>query len=546
MYNLPLYLYGNIIAPFAIVNTIKAVMMQKHLIKKIKKAMTRPKPVLLCILDGWGLNPSAESNAVAMANTPSFDALWDANPHTTLRADGAHVGLPDGQFGNSEVGHLNIGAGRVVMQSLPRISKAVTDNTLKDIPALQDFITALKDSGGTAHLMGLLSDGGVHAHIDHIIGLTTVLAAQNIPVNIHVFTDGRDTPPKSAGGYITTLEDAIAPLNNTRITTVSGRFYAMDRDNRWERVSQAYNAIVHAEGADFDSANGAVETAYLNDITDEFIEPTVIDDYMGLRAEDGILFANFRADRAREILRALTQPDFSDFDRKDAPRPITALGMVSYSDDLNTVMTTLFPPEVMTGLLGETVAKAGLTQLRTAETEKYPHVTFFFNGGEETPADGEERILVPSPKVATYDLQPEMSAIELTDKLVEAIENNSFDMIIINYANADMVGHTGDIPAAIKAVETVDACVGRVASAIKKMGGTMLITADHGNADVMVDPVTGEPHTAHTTNPVPLILVGGGDVTLNDGGKLGDIAPTMLRLLNLNQPDEMTGTCLIA
>lgn len=507
--------------------------------------MTRPKPVLLCILDGWGLNPSTDNNAVEMANTPNFDALLAKNPNTTLRADGAYVGLPDGQFGNSEVGHLNIGAGRIVMQDLPRITKAVTDNTLKDIPSMQDFISTLKKSGGVAHLMGLLSDGGVHAHIDHIIGIAKTLSAEGICVNIHAFADGRDTPPKSAGGYIAALEEVISTLNNVRITTVSGRFFAMDRDNRWERVSQAYNAIVHAQGADFDSASGAIETAYLNDMTDEFIEPTVIDDYMGLQPEDGILFANFRADRAREILAALTLPNFDGFDRGDAPLPTAALGMVDYSDELNAVMTTLFAPEKMTGLLGETVAAAGLTQLRTAETEKYPHVTFFFNGGEEKPYNGEERILVPSPKVKTYDLQPEMSAIELTDKLVSAIESDQFDMIIINYANPDMVGHTGDIPACIKAIETVDACVGRVSEAVTKSGGAMLITADHGNADMMVDPITGEPHTAHTTNPVPLILVGAGDATLNDNGKLGDIAPTMLKLLNIDQPLEMTGTCLI-
>lgn len=507
--------------------------------------MTQPKPVLLCILDGWGLNPSAENNAVTMANTPNFDRLWDNNPHTTLRADGAHVGLPEGQFGNSEVGHLNIGAGRIVMQDLPRISKAAQENSIKDIPAMQDFIKTVKESGGVAHLMGLVSDGGVHAHITHIISLAKLLDDNGIAVNIHAFTDGRDTPPKSALTYITKLEEAIAPLNNTRITTISGRFYAMDRDNRWERVSQAYNAIVHAEGSDFDSAIGTIETAYLNDMTDEFIEPAVIDDYMGLQAQDGILFANFRADRAREILRALTKPNFDGFDRGKAPLPKACLGMVDYADDLNEVMTTLFPPEVMTGLLGETVAKAGLTQLRTAETEKYPHVTFFFNGGIETPYEGEERILIPSPKVKTYDLQPEMSAPELTHKLISAIGDQKFDMIIVNFANPDMVGHTGDIPATIKAVETVDTCLGQIADAIQNVGGAMLITADHGNADLMVDPITGAPHTAHTTNPVPLILVGAGDVGLSDNGKLGDIAPTILRLLNLDQPEEMTGTCLI-
>ncbi len=504
------------------------------------------KPVILCILDGWGINPSPENNAIAMAQTPNFDQLQKDNPHTLLHADGGYVGLPDGQFGNSEVGHLNIGAGRIVMQDLPRITHAIQQDTLKDNPAMQNFIKKMMDQKGTIHLMGLVSDGGVHAHIDHMIALAQLLCKAGLSVNIHVFTDGRDTPPKSAMGYIQTVQDAIKNFPTIRIATVSGRFYAMDRDNRWERVEKAYNAIAKGDGADFESAESVIKTAYLNDITDEFIEPSVIDDYAGIAPQDGLVFANFRTDRAREILRALTLPNFTDFDRGTAPIVTSALGMVNYADDLNEVMTTLFPPETMTGLLGDIVSKAGMKQLRAAETEKYPHVTFFFNGGEETPYMGEDRLLIPSPKVKTYDLQPEMSAIELTDQLVEKITEKTYDMIIINYANPDMVGHTGDIPATIKAVETVDACVGRLAKAINNVGGVLLITADHGNADLMVDPNTGEPHTAHTTNRVPFIMVGANnDLELNTNGKLGDIAPTILTLLNIQKPQEMTGTCLI-
>jgi 2,3-bisphosphoglycerate-independent phosphoglycerate mutase len=508
--------------------------------------MTAKKTVLLCILDGWGLNPVKENNAIAMAKTPNFDRLWNEFPHTTLRADGLAVGLPEGQFGNSEVGHMNIGAGRIVMQDLPRITLALENGELAKNSVLLDHIEALKKSGGRAHIMGLISDGGVHAHQEHIAGVVKIISGHDVPVVLHLFTDGRDTPPASAKNYVEKFLTQIKDCKNTIIGSISGRFYAMDRDNRWERVSRAWEAITHGKGLSAPDALTAVTQSYAINEQDEFIQPTVIGYYKGLQANDGLFMTNFRADRAREILRALVQPDFKDFDRGNYTVPKLNLGMVEYSDDLNLFLTTVFTTLNMTDLLGETVAKAGLTQLRTAETEKYPHVTFFFNGGEETPYIGEERILVASPKVATYDLQPEMSAPELTDKLVAAIESKKFDMIILNFANPDMVGHTGIIPAAIKAVETVDHSLGRISDTIKHVGGVLLVTADHGNADQMVDPVTGEPYTAHTTNPVPFIVAGADHVmALNMGGKLGDIAPTILALLGIEQPAAMTGASLI-
>jgi 2,3-bisphosphoglycerate-independent phosphoglycerate mutase len=507
--------------------------------------MTAKKTVLLCILDGWGLNPVAENNAIAMAKTPNFDRLWNEFPHTTLRADGLAVGLPEGQFGNSEVGHMNIGAGRIVMQDLPRITLALENGELAKNQVLLDYIAALKQSGGRAHIMGLISDGGVHAHQEHIAGVVKIISGHDMPVVLHLFTDGRDTPPASARNYVEKFLGKIKDCKNTIIGTVSGRFYAMDRDNRWERVSRAWEAITHAKGLAAPDALTAVTQSYAINEQDEFIQPTVVGNYNGLQPNDGLFMTNFRADRAREILRALVQPDFTNFDRGNYTVPKLNLGMVEYSDDLNPFLTTTFTTLNMTDLLGETVAKAGLTQLRTAETEKYPHVTFFFNGGQETPYTGEERILVASPKVATYDLQPEMSAPKLTDKLVAAIESKKFDMIILNFANPDMVGHTGIIPAAIKAVETVDHSLGRISEAMMKIGGVLLVTADHGNADQMVDPITGEPYTAHTTNPVPFIVAGANVSALNTGGKLGDIAPTILDLLGVEQPAAMTGTSLI-
>ncbi len=508
--------------------------------------MTAHTPVLLCILDGWGLNPLTENNAIALSNTPNYDRLWNEYPHTTLRADGLAVGLPEGQFGNSEVGHMNIGAGRVVMQDLPRITHSLAQGDLAQNTELLNYIAALKANGGSAHLMGLVSTGGVHAHQEHIAGIIQIISSHGVPVVMHIFTDGRDTPPASAAGFVEKFLHDINDCTNVTVGTVSGRFYAMDRDNRWERVSLAWDAITNAKGVTAPDALSAISQSYAKNEQDEFILPTVIANYGGIKPNDGIFMLNFRADRAREILRALVETDFIDFDRGNYVVPTLNLGLVEYSSDLNTYLKTVFDTLNMNGLLGEVVANAGRTQLRTAETEKYPHVTFFFNGGREEPYQSEERILVASPKVATYDLQPEMSAIELTDKLVAAIESKKFDFIALNYANPDMVGHTGDVQAAIKAVETVDACLGRVAQAIQNVGGVLLVTADHGNADQMVDPITGEPHTAHTTNPVPFIVVGANEVgSLNELGKLGDIAPTVLQLLGIEQPVEMTGQSLI-
>lgn len=508
--------------------------------------MTAQKTVLLCILDGWGLNPVTENNAIAMANTPHYDRLWQNFPHTTLRADGFCVGLPEGQFGNSEVGHMNIGAGRVVMQDLPRITQSLATGELAENPALLDYIATLKQNGGSAHVMGLVSNGGVHAHQDHIAGVIKIIDSHGVPVIMHLFTDGRDTAPSSAAGFVEQFLEELKDCRNLRIGSVSGRFYAMDRDNRWERVSRAWQAIVNAQGLTAPDALSAVTQSYAAGEQDEFIQPTVIGDYTGFKPNDGLFMTNFRADRAREILRALVEPDFDGFERGNYTVPKIALGMVEYSSELNAYLRPVFETLNMQDLLGEIVSKAGKTQLRTAETEKYPHVTFFFNGGQETPYPGEERILVPSPKVATYDLQPEMSAVELTDKLVAAIESRKFDMIVLNYANPDMVGHTGDIPAAIRAVETVDTCLGRVSAAIDAIGGVLVVTADHGNADQMVDPVTKEPYTAHTTNPVPFIVAGAEGVGgLKENGKLGDIAPTLLELLEVPQPEAMTGESLL-
>ncbi len=505
--------------------------------------MSKP-PVMLVILDGWGWREDAADNAVRQARTPNFDRLWAAGPRAFLATSGLDVGLPPGQMGNSEVGHLNIGAGRVVMQDLPRIDAAIADGSLPGMPPLRGFIAALRASGGTAHLMGLLSPGGVHAHQDQAAALARVLAAAGVPVAIHAFTDGRDTPPRSAPGF---LADFIAKLPaGARIATVTGRYWAMDRDNRWERVEKAWRAMVLAEGERAPDAQAAVAAAHAKDVTDEFIPATVLPGHAGIADGDGVLCVNFRADRAREILHALLDPAFGGFARPRVPRLAAALGMVEYSQPLNAHMATLFAPQSMADILGATVSAAGRTQLRMAETEKYPHVTWFLNGGEETPYPGEERVMVPSPKVATYDLQPEMSAPELTAKAVAAIAERRFDLIVLNFANADMVGHTGSLEAAIKACEAVDAGLGAIADAVAAQGGALLVTADHGNAELMRDPATGGPHTAHTTFRVPVLLAGGPPgVALRDG-RLADIAPTLLALLGVAQPEAMTGRSLLA
>jgi 2,3-bisphosphoglycerate-independent phosphoglycerate mutase len=498
---------------------------------------------MLVVLDGWGWREERADNAVAAARTPAFDALWAASPHAFLRTSGRDVGLPDGQMGNSEVGHLNLGAGRVVMQDLPRIDQAIEAGTLAAMPPLSAFVAALKASGGTCHLMGLLSPGGVHSHQDHAVALARVLTAAGIPVAVHAWTDGRDTPPRSAPAYLAAFERALP--EGARIATVSGRYFAMDRDNRWERVEKAWRAMALAEGPRFASAAAVVADAHGRDVTDEFIPPSVIGDYAGMADGDGVLSFNFRADRVRQTLAALLDPGFAGFPRPRTPRLAAALGMTEYSAALNPLIATLFPPQSMADILGAVVSRAGLAQLRIAETEKYPHVTYFLNGGEETPYPGEERVLVPSPKVATYDLQPEMSAPEVTDRAVDAIRSGRFDLIVLNFANADMVGHTGSLAAATKAVEAVDAGLGRIAEAVRAAGGALLVTADHGNAELMRDPATGGPHTAHTLNPVPVLLAGGpAGAGLRDG-RLADVAPTLLALLGLPKPAAMTGQSLL-
>ena len=496
---------------------------------------------MLMILDGWGWREDRRDNAVRQARTPHYDRLWAAGAHAFLRTSGADVGLPDGQMGNSEVGHLNIGAGRVVMQELPRITGAIADGSLAQAPALRGLVDALRRSGGACHLLGLVSDGGVHAHQDHAAALARILAAEGIPVRVHAFTDGRDTPPRSAAGFVAALEAALP--EGAQVATVCGRYYALDRDNRWERVNRAYAAIVEAEGARSPSAAAAVQDAYAHDVTDEFIVPAVVGDYAGMKDGDGVLSFNFRADRIRELLAALLDPAFDGFPRLP-PKLAAAAGMTRYGDQLAPLMGALFAPHSMAAILGETVSRAGRRQLRMAETEKYPHVTYFLNGGREQPFEGEERIMVPSPKVATYDLQPEMSAPELTRRAVEAIGTGQFDLVVLNFANPDMVGHTGSLPAAIVAVEAVDTGLGAIADAVMAGGGALLVAADHGNCEQMRDPETGEPHTAHTTNLVPVILAGRPGMALRDG-RLADLAPTLLALMGLDQPSEMTGSSLL-
>ncbi|MFZ5789522.1 MAG: 2,3-bisphosphoglycerate-independent phosphoglycerate mutase [Pseudomonadota bacterium] len=507
-----------------------------------------PRPVVLCILDGWGHrpDPAQPDNAIWQAKTPNLDRLAAGSPMSFLDASELAVGLPMGQMGNSEVGHMNLGGGRVVLQDLPRIDQAIKDGTLAKNPALLEFAAKLEASGGACHLMGLVSPGGVHSHQAHIAALANIVASQGVAVRIHAFLDGRDTPPSSARDHLARFEAALSPGAGIATATVSGRFYAMDRDKRWERVEKAYDALVLARGERAPTADAAVAQSYAREVTDEFVAPTVIDGYGGMKDGDGVLMGNFRADRAREILTALLDPAFSGFARARRVRFAAAAGLVEYSAALNAFLTTLFPPETVRNSIGEIVSKAGLKQLRIAETEKYAHVTFFFNGGEETVFPGEDRILVPSPKVATYDLKPEMSAYEVTDKLVEAIDAQTYDFIVVNYANTDMVGHTGNLAAAIEAVEAVDRCLGRVAEAVTRVGGAMLITADHGNAEMMFDPETGQPHTAHTLNRVPAMLVNApaGFDALADG-RLADVAPTLLALMGLPQPAEMTGRSLI-
>ncbi|MBV0913680.1 2,3-bisphosphoglycerate-independent phosphoglycerate mutase [Anianabacter salinae] len=503
--------------------------------------MSAPKPVVLCILDGWGIGPGLEGNAPALANTPTYDRLMAECPSATLVTHGPDVGLPTGQMGNSEVGHTNIGAGRVVAMDLGQIDLAIEDGSFDTRPALTRFIDALKASGGTAQIMGLASPGGVHSHQRHIAHAAKVIAQAGVPVQVHAVTDGRDVAPSSAAGQIAELQEGLP--DGARIGTLIGRYYAMDRDTRWDRVQEAADLVLSGKGRSAPDAVKAVAQAHDDGQTDEFIRAAVVDGYQPPKDGDGLLFINFRADRAREILSALVDPGFAEF---DAPRPDWAVvtGMVQYSDRLEQVMDVIFPKAKIVNTLGEWTAKHGLRQFRVAETEKYPHVTFFLNGGKESPEEGEDRKMPKSPKVATYDLQPEMSAGEVSDALVGAIAEG-YDLIVVNYANPDMVGHTGDLDAAIKACEAVDHGLGRAAAALEAAGGAMIVCADHGNCETMIDPVTGGPHTAHTLNPVPVILVGGPAGASLAPGRLADLAPTLLELMRLKPPPEMTGQSLI-
>src|SRR5262249_34818480 len=505
----------------------------------------RPRPLVLCILDGWGERHDRDHNAIELADTPTWHGFMRHCPHALIDASELHVGLPNGQMGNSEVGHMNIGAGRVVMQDLPRIDKAVASGELARNPKLHGFIAKLKASGGTCHLMGLMSPGGVHSHQAHITTLATILNEGGVPVAVHAFLDGRDTPPSSARGFMAEFLASVESCKRLTIATVGGRYWGMDRDKRWDRVALAYEALVDGKGEKAVNAVEAIDRGYARGETDEFIRPTVVDGYRGMADGDGVLMANFRADRVRQMATALLDQGFDGFQRPRVVRFAAATGMSEYSTALARFMAALFPPEPLRHVLGEVVADAGLMQLRIAETEKYAHVTFFLNGGEERQYPGEERILVPSPKVATYDLKPETSAYEVTDKLVAAIGSGAFDLIVVNFANTDMVGHTGNLDAAIKAVEAVDRCLGRVRDAVGRAGGAMVITADHGNAEMMEDPVTHQPHTAHTLNRVPIILVNGpaAHASLEDG-RLADITPTVLAVMGLPQPAEMTGHSL--
>ncbi|MFK7839210.1 MAG: 2,3-bisphosphoglycerate-independent phosphoglycerate mutase [Bdellovibrionales bacterium] len=511
-------------------------------------AHTPKKPVVLCILDGWGIGDGGEHDGIATAKTPNWDKFSSQYPSSTLITYGPDVGLPEGQMGNSDVGHTNIGAGRIVRQPLPRVNEAFESGSINENAHLLSFIDDLKNKGNTCHLMGLASHGGVHADIKHIMKMAEILDNAGVTVKIHAFTDGRDTSPKCADDAIKELQEHCDRLSNTNIVTVSGRYYAMDRDKRWERVSKAFNAISHAKTTmRASTALEAVEKAYSEDITDEFIHPTVIGDYRGIQPREGILFANFRADRAREILQALKYETFDDFDRGDYnPKAHAALGMVPYSKELDEYMKALFPAPLIKNNLGETIAKAGLTQIRIAETEKYPHVTFFFNSGNEVPFEGEDRTMPDSPKVDTYDLAPAMAAEEVRNRVIKALKDGAYDAVIVNFANPDMVGHSGDINAVRKACETVDEALGEIVPLVLEKEGKIIITADHGNADCMWDENKNEPHTAHTLNPVPVVVITkeGASFQLKEG-TLADLAPTMLELMDVEKPKEMTGQSLI-
>ncbi|MCI4664923.1 MAG: 2,3-bisphosphoglycerate-independent phosphoglycerate mutase [Neomegalonema sp.] len=505
--------------------------------------------VVLCILDGWGLGDGGPADATALGATPHFDRMMANRATATLATCGPDVGLPERQMGNSEVGHMNLGAGRVVWMDLPKIDRAIQSGAYADAASLGAFIAKVKAAGGAVHIAGLCSAGGVHAHHRHIAATAKICAAAGAPVKLHLFLDGRDTAPKSALEAIAALREELGDAENIEIATVAGRYFAMDRDKRWDRVARAYRAVAFGDGDRVESPEAAIKAAYDRGETDEFIAPAVIGSYAGPTAGDGLFMANFRADRAREILHALLEPGFDGFDRGAKIEFSAALGMVSYSAAIDAWMDVLFPSETIVNGLGAWVASLGKTQFRLAETEKYPHVTFFFNGGEEAPYAGEERHMAPSPKVATYDLAPEMAAAEVGAALTKAIDSGAYDLIVVNFANPDMVGHTGDVAAAAKAVEAVDKELGAAIAAVERVGGAMLVTADHGNCEMMVDPATGGPHTAHTLNRVPIALIDARphapSLRLVDGGRLADVAPTLLELLDAPTPEEMTGGSLL-
>ncbi|MEM6303663.1 MAG: 2,3-bisphosphoglycerate-independent phosphoglycerate mutase [Pseudomonadota bacterium] len=504
--------------------------------------MSAPKPVVLCILDGWGLSDLRAGNAPALAHTPTFDRIMATCPNARLLTHGPDVGLPSGQMGNSEVGHTNIGAGRVVSMDLGQIDLAIEDGSFFENAAILDAVSQVKQAGGALHIAGVMSDGGVHGHIDHMAAAVSLAVREDVAVELHLITDGRDVAGVSALGYLEELAENLEP--GVEIATLSGRYYAMDRDTRWERVKLAFDAMVRGEGKQAPTPKQAIKDAYAKEVWDEFIKPRVIGGFGGIKDGDGLFFLNFRADRAREILSAIAQPDFDGFDTGPRPRLSAVLGMVNYSDTHDTFMTTAYPKQEIPNTLGAWVAKHGLRQFRLAETEKYPHVTFFLNGGVEVPAEGEERFMPRSPDVATYDLQPEMSAPEVAARFVSAIEAG-YDLIVVNFANPDMVGHTGDLDAAIAACEAVDAGLTQALAALEAAGGAMVLTADHGNCEVMVDPDTGGPHKAHTLNLVPVALIGGPEGAGLQDGRLADLAPTVLALMGLAPPEEMTGKVLL-
>ncbi|MCI8965617.1 MAG: 2,3-bisphosphoglycerate-independent phosphoglycerate mutase [Clostridia bacterium] len=505
------------------------------------------KTTMLMILDGFGINENEEGNPVKMANIPNINEIMKQYPNTIIHTSGLDVGLPEGQMGNSEVGHTNIGAGRIIYQELTRITKSIEDGDFFSNQELVAAIDNCKKNNSKLHILGLLSDGGIHSHIRHLVAILELAKRKDFEdVYVHCFLDGRDTPPASADTYITFLEEKMKEKGIGKIATIAGRFYAMDRDKRWQRVEKAYNAIVKGEGEKYNSASAAIENSYQKETFDEFVVPSVIckndEPVAKIEENDSVIFFNYRPDRAREITRAIVDPEFSEFERDYFKTHFVTF--TNYDETLLPYVNVVFKKEEIKNTFGEYLSKKGLTQLRIAETEKYAHVTFFFNGGEEKQYEGEDRILIPSPKVETYDMKPEMSALEVTEKAVEAINSRKYDAIILNFANPDMLGHTGSIDATVKALESLDSCVKQVVDAIEANEGTVLITADHGNAEQMIDYKTGEPHTAHTTNPVPLVVVGRDNIKLKEG-RLADLIPTMLELMNLEKPEEMTGESLI-